>query len=83
MVDCASYPNITQLYFTDNWNLSVCALFQLLLEQTKPWKSSLKFNTKFRTEKYDLRPTQRIFHGKNGPNSPDLGKKSLQMPRFL
>jgi hypothetical protein len=54
MVDCASYPNITQLYFTDNWNLSVCALFQLLLEQTKPWKSSLKFNTKFRTEKYDL-----------------------------
>jgi hypothetical protein len=42
------------MYFADSWNLSVCALFQLLLEQTKPWKSSLKFSTKFQTAKYDL-----------------------------
>jgi hypothetical protein len=54
MVDCARYPNVTQLYFTDSRKLSVCALFQLLLEQRKPWKSSLKFSIKFRTEKYDL-----------------------------
>jgi hypothetical protein len=54
MVECATHLNVTPLYFADSWNLSVCALFQLLLEQTKPWKNSMKFNTKFRTEKYDL-----------------------------
>jgi hypothetical protein len=65
------------MYFAESWNLSVCALFQLLLEQTKPWKSSLKFNTKFRPEKYDLDLGKGFFYGKNGPNSPDLGKKSF------
>jgi len=54
MVDCASYPNVTQLYFTDSRKLSVCALSQLVLEQTKLYKSCLIFNNKFPPEKYDL-----------------------------
>jgi len=35
------------------------------------------------TEKNDLDLRKGFSMQKKGPNSPDLGKKSLQMPRFL
>ncbi len=51
---------------------------------TKSTKSVIVFwgrnFAKFRPEKYESFLIQRIFHGKNGPNSPDFEKKSFPNP---
>jgi hypothetical protein len=64
------------MYFADSWNLTVCAHFQLLLEQTEPWKSSLKFSTKFRTEKNDL-DLRKGFSMENLPQARQIWEKKF------
>jgi hypothetical protein len=61
-------------------------LSSLITSELQPLTSSVFLLANFSknsTWKMWFRPVQRIFHGKNGPNSLNFKKKKIQIARFL